>query len=333
MAKDPAFLFYPGDFMMGTMLLSMEEKGQYITLLSVMHQQGRLTNEEVEIVIKGKPSQKLASKFKIDDDGLWFNERLEVETEKRKRFTESRRNSLNIDNNDQVHIYILHDQDSGYFKIGSSKYPLLRLGEMQRKNPAIELYWKSERLVVRSVEKELHQEFRPKKIKNDWFSLTDDDLDLIFNKDYFRTDTNNHSRTEARTENENRDRNKDELKNKKESKNNSRETVPEQTGPKPLADDMFEPLTDEWFAYIFDEMEVERKKMAYRDHDIDDQLIKFKSKVRGSPADYIYRDTAGVRSAFDYHLRNTKPQKKYAGAQRTLTETSPDPGKDYTERF
>jgi hypothetical protein len=97
------------------------------------------------------------------------------------------------------------------------------------------------------------------------------------------------------------------LKNKKESKNDSRET--EQAGPKPLSDDMFEPLTDEWFAYIFDEMEVERKKMAYRDHDIDDQLIKFKSKVRGSPADYIYRDTAGVRSAFDYHLRNSKPQK------------------------
>jgi hypothetical protein len=84
--------------------------------------------------------------------------------------------------------------------------------------------------------------------------------------------------------------------------------VPRET-PKTLADDMFEPLTDEWFAYIFDEMEVERKKMAYRDHDIEDQLIKFKSKVRGSPADYIYRDTAGVRSAFDYHLRNSKPQK------------------------
>jgi hypothetical protein len=110
--------------------------------------------------------------------------------------------------------------------------------------------------------------------------------------------------------------------------------VPRETqGPKPLADDMFEPLTDEWFAYIFDEMEVERKKMAYRDHNIDDMLIKFKSKVRGSPDEYIYRDTAGVRSAFDYHLRHTKPQKKYAGAQRTLTETSPDPGKDYTERF
>jgi hypothetical protein len=104
-------------------------------------------------------------------------------------------------------------------------------------------------------------------------------------------------------------------------------------GPKPLEDDLFEPLTDEWFAYIFDEMEVERKKMAYRDHDINDMLIKFKSKVRGSPDEYIYRDTAGVRAAFDYQLRNTKPQKKYAGAQRTLTETSPDPGKDYSEKF
>jgi hypothetical protein len=83
----------------------------------------------------------------------------------------------------------------------------------------------------------------------------------------------------------------------------------ETLSPKPPEDDLFQPLTDEWFNHIFDEMELERKAMAYRDHDIGDQLTKFKSKVIGAPADYIYRDTAGIRKAFDYQLRNTKPQK------------------------
>lgn len=129
-----------------------------------------------------------------------------------------------------------------------------------------------------------------------------------------------------------KDKEKEKEKDKEEDQV-PRETEPEQVGPKPPEDDMIEPLTDAWFAYIFDELEIERKKVAYRDHDVPDQLEKFKSKVRGSPGDYIYRDTAGVRSAFDYHLRNTKPQKKYAPSSRTLTETSPTPGKDYSEKF
>lgn len=112
-----------------------------------------------------------------------------------------------------------------------------------------------------------------------------------------------------------------------------RATNEEQKGPKPLSEDTFEPLTEQWFASIFDEIHLQDKQMTYREHDVIDQLLKFKSKVRGSPADYIYRDTDGMRKAFDYQLRTTKPQKKYASNSRTLTETSPTPGKDYSEKF
>lgn len=93
------------------------------------------------------------------------------------------------------------------------------------------------------------------------------------------------------------------------------------------------PLTDEWFSSALDELHLEQKALTYRDHDIKDQFEKFKSKVRGSPNDYIHRDTDGLRKAFDYQLRTTKPQKKYESAKRTLTETSPAAGKDYSERF
>ena len=118
----------------------------------------------------------------------------------------------------------------------------------------------------------------------------------------------------------------DEFKNE----NVSRGTTQER--PKDLYEDQFEPLTDEWFKSIFDEIYLEQKAMTFKEHNIRDQLLQFKSKVIGAPSEYIYRDHDGIRKAFDYQLRNTKPT-KYVGTQRTLTETSPTPGKDYSEGF
>jgi uncharacterized protein YdaU (DUF1376 family) len=92
MAKDPAFLFYSSDFLTGTMTLSFEDRGKFITLLSLMHQQGRIDEETIRLLV-GSFSDKLKSKFKVDEKGLFFNERLEIETKKRNKFTESRRNN------------------------------------------------------------------------------------------------------------------------------------------------------------------------------------------------------------------------------------------------
>ncbi len=86
MGKDPAFLFYTSDFLMGTMLLSFEDRGKYITLLSYMHQSGRATEETVKSLV-GDTSAKLKIKFKIDTKGLWYNERLEQEIARRKKFS------------------------------------------------------------------------------------------------------------------------------------------------------------------------------------------------------------------------------------------------------
>lgn len=88
--KDPAFLFYSQDFYTGVATLTMEERGKYITLLCLMHQQGRMTEETISFLV-GSISVNLKSKFKIDENGFWFNERLEIESEKRAKFTESRR--------------------------------------------------------------------------------------------------------------------------------------------------------------------------------------------------------------------------------------------------
>ena len=80
--------------------------------------------------------------------------------------------------------------------------------------------------------------------------------------------------------------------------------------PKPPEDDLIQPLTDAWFEGIFDEIYLERMAMTYPLHDIPSRLRQFKAMVIGSPGDYIYRDNDGIRKAFAYQLRTTKPEKK-----------------------
>lgn len=89
MAKDPAFLFYSSDFLTGTMIMPFEDRGKYITILSYMHQNGRLGEETIRLLV-GNVSDMLRLKFEVDKKGLWFNVRLEEETEKRRNFVESR---------------------------------------------------------------------------------------------------------------------------------------------------------------------------------------------------------------------------------------------------
>lgn len=92
MAKDPAFLFYSQDFIVGIQTMTFEDRGKYISLLCMMHQQGRMKEETIRFLV-GSISDNLKSKFCIDENGFWFNKRLESESEKRKIFTESRRNN------------------------------------------------------------------------------------------------------------------------------------------------------------------------------------------------------------------------------------------------
>lgn len=92
MAKDPAFLFYSQDFYTGVATLNWEERGKFISILCLMHQQGRMSEETIRFLV-GSVSDNLKTKFRIDEKGLWYNERLEIEAAKRNAFTESRRNN------------------------------------------------------------------------------------------------------------------------------------------------------------------------------------------------------------------------------------------------
>lgn len=99
MAKDPAFLFYPGDWLGGTMTFSRSHKGAYMDLLMVQFNNGHMSLSDVEMVLGNDFGSmwelKLKAKFKQDSAGLFYNQKLEDEVIKRKNFSESRRKNLN----------------------------------------------------------------------------------------------------------------------------------------------------------------------------------------------------------------------------------------------
>ena len=92
MSKDPAFLFYSSDFLTGTMFMDNEQVGKFIRLICAQHQKGRLTEKDM-LKICGTHDEDIFEKFALDGAGLYYNERLEQEVEKRKAYSESRRNN------------------------------------------------------------------------------------------------------------------------------------------------------------------------------------------------------------------------------------------------
>lgn len=95
MAKDPAFLFYPGDWNLGTMHLTLLEKGCYIELLILQFAKGKFTEAHAKHMLNGSFDlvwANIREKFYTDGTFYW-NKRLLLEKEKRQNFTESRRSN------------------------------------------------------------------------------------------------------------------------------------------------------------------------------------------------------------------------------------------------
>jgi len=89
MPKDPAFLFYPNDFMSGTQFFTDEQVGKYIRLLIAQHQIGHLEEKHMLQICKTYDKD-IFFKFVKDINGKFYNERLDYEIYKRKKYTESR---------------------------------------------------------------------------------------------------------------------------------------------------------------------------------------------------------------------------------------------------
>lgn len=94
MSKDPAVLFYTGDFLVGVSDMPFLERGYYITLLCMQHQKGHLSEETICFALGLRSVIEIPSvmkHFRKDEDGLYYQRRMEEETSKRLAYTESRR--------------------------------------------------------------------------------------------------------------------------------------------------------------------------------------------------------------------------------------------------
>ena len=94
MAKDPAVLLYTSDFLSGTMTMTNEEVGMYIRLLCLQHQKGKLTDKDMLSICKAYVEDVYEKFDKID--GCYVNKRMYEESERRSKYTESRRSNAKI---------------------------------------------------------------------------------------------------------------------------------------------------------------------------------------------------------------------------------------------
>lgn len=88
MGKDPAVLWYYRDYLEGTELMSWAEQGAYARLLNKQADKGSLSIDLIKKILK-KDFERIwpaiSGKFLIDDEGHFYNERMSLEVDKRKK--------------------------------------------------------------------------------------------------------------------------------------------------------------------------------------------------------------------------------------------------------
>jgi uncharacterized protein YdaU (DUF1376 family) len=97
--RAPAFQFYADDFLAGTMTMTNEERGAYISLLCLQWSKGFVTELDIQRMCHGMPTHCQGicqSKFQIGEDGHYRNNRLEKERTKQKERSEKQRDIANL---------------------------------------------------------------------------------------------------------------------------------------------------------------------------------------------------------------------------------------------
>lgn len=94
--QSPAFLFYTDNFMGGTMFFTDEQVGKYIRLLCAQHTIGHLSREHMLQICKGE-DKIIFDKFDVDENGLYYNSRLDLEINKRVEYSKSRSKNRGIE--------------------------------------------------------------------------------------------------------------------------------------------------------------------------------------------------------------------------------------------
>ena len=88
--------------------MTNEQVGQYIRLMCLQHQKGHLTKKDM-LKICNTQDEEVISKFKKDEEGLYYNERLEEEIIRRKAYSKSRSENRKKKEKDNIcKTYVSH---------------------------------------------------------------------------------------------------------------------------------------------------------------------------------------------------------------------------------
>ena len=112
--RAPAFQFYADDFLAGTMTMTNEERGAYISLLCLQWSKGFVTELDIQRICLGMPTHCQGicqGKFEVGDDGHYRNKRLEVERAKQKERSEKQRDIANLRWNKDANAMPTHMPD------------------------------------------------------------------------------------------------------------------------------------------------------------------------------------------------------------------------------
>jgi uncharacterized protein YdaU (DUF1376 family) len=159
MAKDPAFLFYPNDYLGGTMGMTFEEKGAYIELLMLQFNRGHMTEHMIGHTV-GQLWKNIKDKFTQDSTGLWYNVRLDEEKSKRIAFSQSRRNNIKGINQHTIGHMTSHMEDEN-----------VNVNEDKNINIDFDFFWND-------YDKKVGDK---QKLKSKWNKLSDKDRNDIMN--------------------------------------------------------------------------------------------------------------------------------------------------------
>lgn len=83
---------------------------------------------------------------------------------------------------DACYVYLMIDSSNGYHKIGISNHPDYREKTLQSEKPAIEKICAKRfpsRIIAQAIESALHTAFASKRIRGEWFNLSDKDVAQI----------------------------------------------------------------------------------------------------------------------------------------------------------
>ena len=112
--RAPAFQFYADDFLAGTMTMTNEERGAYISLLCLQWSKGFVTELDIQRICLGMPTHShgiCQGKFQVDSDGNYRNSRLEVERSKQKERSQKQSNIANLRWKNHANALPTHNQE------------------------------------------------------------------------------------------------------------------------------------------------------------------------------------------------------------------------------